>query len=501
MAAFDSLSPGVQRVLERAAALAAAAAREVVPHDLLIALVHDEGHATDLLLLTGVAREDDATLDRECLLQPFDEPAAADWKLTSVVSHAKRITPRGEEATTLHLLAALIESSDALADALREFELDVDRVLAQRSGEEGTPREPLAAGVRIAPHVPAVDDLSGVYRTLDAAANRAREGLRVLEDHARFHLNDAVLSQRLKLLRHELAQLVARWLGDRPLRHRDTPGDVGTSIHTAHESRRQSDRDIVRANARRAQEALRTLEEFGKRLDPFVAAQLGQLRYHVYPLEQALLGIADARDRLADVRLCLLATDALAPQGVGPLVRSALAGGCPMVQLREKQIPDSLLLHRARLIREWTREAGALFIVNDRPDLAVLADADGVHIGQDDLGLADARRIVGGDRLVGVSTHSVEQIEAAVLGGADYLGVGPVFSSITKDFSELAGLDFVRAAAEATALPWFAIGGITQDRIAALRAAGADRIAVSAAISQADDPASATRELLAELHR
>ncbi len=153
------------------------------------------------------------------------------------------------------------------------------------------------------------------------------------------------------------------------------------------------------------------------------------------------------------------------------------------------------MLELAQRVRVWTRETGALFVVNDRADLAVAADADGVHVGQDDLPVKEARAIVGPRRLVGVSTHSLEQARQAVLDGADYLGVGPVFASGTKPFDSLAGLDFVREVAAEISLPWFAIGGINADNVAAVIEAGAQRIAVSQAILSAEDPAAAAAKL------
>jgi thiamine-phosphate pyrophosphorylase len=149
----------------------------------------------------------------------------------------------------------------------------------------------------------------------------------------------------------------------------------------------------------------------------------------------------------------------------------------------------------AGFMREWTAESGVLFIMNDRPDIAALVAADGVHVGQDDLAIAEARRIVGGDKIVGVSTHSVEQLQQAVLDGADYLGVGPVFASTTKNFDELAGLQFVRDAASLTTLPWFGIGGIDAGNVRQFREAGGTRIAVSAAICQSGNAMDATRQL------
>jgi thiamine-phosphate pyrophosphorylase len=169
-------------------------------------------------------------------------------------------------------------------------------------------------------------------------------------------------------------------------------------------------------------------------------------------------------------------------------IQEAAAGGARMFQLREKQLGDRALLERAQRVREWTRKAGALFILNDRPDIARLAEADGVHLGQDDLSVKDARRIVGPDALIGVSTHNLEQLRQAILDGASYVGVGPTFPSGTKAFSEYAGRDFVRQAKAETSLPAFVIGGINADTIGQAVAAGARYAAVSQAVCQADDP-------------
>ena len=166
-----------------------------------------------------------------------------------------------------------------------------------------------------------------------------------------------------------------------------------------------------------------------------------------------------------------------------------------LVQLREKSLADRELLVVARRIRDWTRAAEVLFVMNDRPDLAVLSDADGVHVGQDELDVRSVRRLVGPGRLIGVSTHSIEQARQAVLDGADYLGVGPVFPSDTKSFDELAGLEFVRQVAEEISLPWYAIGGITAENIDEVIEAGARRVAVSATICAAEDAASASHHL------
>ncbi len=170
-----------------------------------------------------------------------------------------------------------------------------------------------------------------------------------------------------------------------------------------------------------------------------------------------------------------------------------------IVQMREKGLTDRALCERARQMRHWTRQAGVLFIVNDRPDIARLVEADGVHLGQDDLPVKEARRILGPDALIGVSTHNLDQVRQAILDGASYLGVGPTFPSGTKDFAHFPGLEFVRQTLAETTLPAFVIGGVNLKTIDAATAAGARRVAVSQEIAHADDPRAVASTLLAAL--
>ncbi len=197
------------------------------------------------------------------------------------------------------------------------------------------------------------------------------------------------------------------------------------------------------------------------------------------------------RIRRLERSLLYLVTDT--PAGV----EQALAGGVDVVQLRAKHASDDETVELGREILALTRAAGALFVLNDRPDLAAACDADGVHVGQGDVAVAEARRAVGGDRLVGLSVELPEQL--AAVEGADYLGVGPVFDTPTKTDVATAGLDLVREAARVATLPWFAIGGIDLDTVGEVVAAGARRAAVVRAIRDADDPRAAARALRAAL--
>jgi thiamine-phosphate pyrophosphorylase len=185
--------------------------------------------------------------------------------------------------------------------------------------------------------------------------------------------------------------------------------------------------------------------------------------------------------------------------GAETIVEAALRGSVDVVQLREKTATEAEIVHVGRRLRALCRAADVLFLVNDRPDLALACDADGVHVGQDDVAVAEARRVVGPDRLIGISTHSRDQLDAAVGSGADYASVGPVWETPTKEGRAAVGLELVRYAAGAAALPWFAIGGIDGSNLGEVVAAGASRVAVVRAIRDAGDPEAAARGLRAAL--
>ncbi len=279
---------------------------------------------------------------------------------------------------------------------------------------------------------------------VDANANRAAEALRTLEDHARFLLDDAPLSESLKRLRHQLATAVATLARDRLLAARDTAADVGTELTTATERRRHSHVAVVAAAGGRAGEAIRVLEEAFKTVDPNVAAQIEQIRYRTYTASAAVeLAIAsvDRVHQMAAARIYALIGD-----GNDPIDQAnrAIAAGVDVVQLRLKSVSDRTFLQVAQSFVEVCRRAGVLSIINDRADIAAATAADGVHVGQDELTVAAARRCIGPGQLVGVSTHDVDQVSAARVDGADYIGCGPVFPSGTKQFSDVAGTDFLR---------------------------------------------------------
>ncbi|MDD4890522.1 MAG: thiamine phosphate synthase [Phycisphaerae bacterium] len=343
-------------------------------------------------------------------------------------------------------------------------------------------------------------------RILDANFNRAREGLRVAEEYARFVIEDTRLAGQAKQFRHELADAARRIdpAAGELLGARDTAGDVGAAVHTESESARASAADVATAAAKRVGEALRVLCEYAKVVDAPTAAGMDQLRYRFYDWEKWLSGAADRR-RIARASVYLLLTGRHCPRGDWQsAARAAIAGGADVIQLREKDLDDGELLRRAHWLVEICRAAGVLSVINDRPDIARLSDADGVHVGTTDLPVAAVRRIVKPSQFVGTSTHAVDQLEDAIAAAPDYVALGPMFPTATKPDYAVAGPQYAAAALarlDALGLPHVAVGGITLENVAQLAALGVRRVAVCSAIQSAPDIAAATRAFKAAMAR
>jgi len=342
--------------------------------------------------------------------------------------------------------------------------------------------------------------VSQVLRILDANANRAREALRVMEEAARFILDDASLTQQLKQLRHDLTSALSAVPGLEA--HRDTPGDVGTAIATEREGSRASMVEVAIAAGKRLSEALRAIEEYGKVLAeaaPTLATAMEQLRYRGYDIEQRLqqaLGSGKAQQW----RLCVLISEHLCTHHHWlDVARAAYQAGADCVQLREKELSDRALLQRAQAAADLPNRA--TLIINDRPHIALLSGADGVHLGQDDLPVHNVRQLVGRQLIIGVSTSRLDEAKAALRDGADYCGVGPMFATTTKHKEHIVGPTYLREYLAWNRLPHLAIGGITPDNVHELVAAGVHGIAVSACVCNAKDPGQVVQQLCEAMHR
>ena len=340
-----------------------------------------------------------------------------------------------------------------------------------------------------------------IARILDANLNRAREALRVVEDFARFALDDASVAAAAKDMRSRLRDAAGAFPAEALLAARDTPGDVGTALESPAEGRRADAADVAAAACKRLTEALRTLAEYAKVAAPGGAAgRFESLRYDAYTLERRVGLRLAGGVRFEDVRLYVLLTSRLCGGEPMDVAAAAVEGGADCIQLREKDRPDREVLDLARRLRELTQAADVLLIVNDRPDIAAAAAADGVHLGQDDLPVAAARRVLGARAVVGRSTHNLQQARAADAEGADYIAVGPMFATDTKDAGPVAGVETFRRIAAQITRPLVVIGGITPHNVAALVAAGVRRVAVCSAVIAADDPAAAARSIREYLH-
>jgi thiamine-phosphate pyrophosphorylase len=321
----------------------------------------------------------------------------------------------------------------------------------------------------------------------------------VVEDFTRFVLDDRHLTEQLKTARHDLTAALAEFGSGPLLVARDTVGDVGTTISTDSENRRDDPASVATASFKRVQEALRSLEEYGKLIAPAAAARLEQLRYRLYTLERVVMTTVHNVARLSEARLYVLMDGRESLEAFRALVTSLVEAGVDVLQLRDKQLSDRDLLARAEALRSLTAGTRTRFVMNDRADLARLSGADGVHVGQDELTVAAVRRIVGPEMIVGVSTHSLEQARQAVLDGADYLGVGPVFPSTTKTFPIFPGTELLRSVAAEISLPAFAIGGITLENLPTVLASGIRRVAISGAIINSTVPGESARRFRAAL--
>jgi len=341
------------------------------------------------------------------------------------------------------------------------------------------------------------------YRIIDANFNRAREALRVMEDYCRFALNCGSLSGRAKEMRHQLSGAIARLDAERLLSSRDTPGDIGIGQRIENALGRADLKDTLTAACKRLPEALRVLTETIRPADTAVADQIEQLRYAAYTLEKDIALFADTQARFGKVRLYVIISSP-APDGAGlpvdvfSLANDCIAGGADCLQLRAKDIDDDRYFAIAGEFVKICKDAGVPAIINDRVDIAVASGADGVHLGQNDLPLEQARKIQMTPLILGKSTHSPEQLTAAIAELPTYVSLGPVFATPTKPDTKPVGLDYVKQALpilSGTGIGHVAIGGITADNVDAMLRAGARTIAVSSAVAASPDPTAVCKKL------
>ena len=339
-------------------------------------------------------------------------------------------------------------------------------------------------------------------RILDANCNRIGEGLRFLEDVARFLLNDAAISHRLKEMRHNLVKSLSKF-GAAMLSERDPEADVGFGNQL---NQRQDLPSLVIANAKRAEEALRVVEELAKLPDlntTLHSKDFEQARFNLYTLEKELLSRLMRRQKRQQLTglYVIIDTQALGQKDMIDAAGKAISGGAKVIQLRDKQHGRGDLLVMAQQLKDLCYKSSALFIVNDYLDIALASGADGIHIGQDDLPLSVVRKELPIDQIVGISTTTLAEAQKAEAEGADYIAVGSIFSSPTKVNATVVGLEHLCQVRNAVSIPIVAIGGINKENIGEVMATGADSAAVISAVLTQKDIKSATSQLVKEIEK
>ena len=320
--------------------------------------------------------------------------------------------------------------------------------------------------------------MNNLYRIVDANFNRTREGLRVLEELARFSNRNPVLTKNLRGLRHQISVLTERSF-PRPklLANRCSETDPGRNFRP---EKRTGKKDLVLANSLRITESLRVLEEMVMLLKPEATASFQDLRFSFYDLEKGLSVLY--RKKLPDYPVYVVIDPALIPGDPLAFVKPLLEAGAKIFQLRAKMMPDRLFLKLAQKLRLETKKFDACFIVNDRPDIAALSDADGLHLGQEDFPVIRARQICP-DVLIGVSVRSVRESEKAMAEHVDYIAVGSVFPTTSKEDATVVGLKTLAEVKKTIGRqPLVAIGGITPENSGKVFKSGADYVATISAL-------------------
>ncbi len=342
------------------------------------------------------------------------------------------------------------------------------------------------------------------WRIIDANLNRIGEGIRVLEDIARLLLNDVTLTEKLKTMRHELVRQDLSF-NQQLLQSRNSDNDVGSTLEVTGEEKEKDLPSIMIANSRRVQEALRTLEEVAKTpefISKLDSGKFQKARFDLYAIEQELLSRIMRKDKLKCLSGLYVILDTQALQGRNHLevAGQVIKGGASVIQLRDKMQSRHKLLPLARELKKLCSENGVLFIVNDYLDLVLAADTDGLHLGQDDLPVSEARRLLPIDKIIGCSTTSVDQAEKAQMEGADYVAVGAIYPTSSKTSTttpaKVVGLEMMREIRKAVSIPIVAIRGINTNNISDVKNAGADAVAVISAVLGAESPEKATRQLV-----
>ena len=334
-----------------------------------------------------------------------------------------------------------------------------------------------------------------ILQIIDANLDRAREGLRVLEDWARFGLGQENIVIKLKNYR----QILGKNHLDFYKQSRNRINDPSKGLSHIEQRKRQSPKKIISSNSARVQEALRVIEEFSRGHNQNLSQIASEIRYEIYTLEIELLNFNSRQKALKIISENHLYVITDKSENLLKIIEEILIGGVKIIQYRFKEGNDKKHLNEAILINNLCKKYNSLFIINDRIDIALASNADGVHLGQDDLDVKAARQILGNSKIIGKTASDEKDISDALIDGCDYIGIGPVFKSLTKKDKKPLGIEKIMSLTKELKIPWFAIGGINKDNIKSLKKFGIRKVALVSEIMHSQDPKREAIIILKEL--
>ena len=344
------------------------------------------------------------------------------------------------------------------------------------------------------PHRINAEDLR-VFQIIDANLDRAREGLRVLEDWARFGLGGNDFVAKIKNYR----QILGKNHLEVYKQSRNYIEDQFKGLTHQEQNNRKNPEQIICSNAGRVQEALRVVEEFSRLHNHKLSKIASEIRYEIYSLEIDLLNLSNRKssEEILKENDLYVITDQ--KENLLKIIEDILISGVKIIQHRFKKGTDKDNLEEAIQIKNLCKKYNSLFIINDRVDIALASDADGIHLGQDDLDLKTARKLLGYSKVIGISANNEIDISTALKNGCNYIGIGPIFETVTKKDKKPLGIEKIKTLTKDLNIPWFAIGGVTKNNISFLKSNGFKKVALVSQIMNSEDPKEDAIMILKEL--
>ena len=334
-----------------------------------------------------------------------------------------------------------------------------------------------------------------IFQIIDANLDRAREGLRVLEDWSRFGLGKEEYVTRIKNFRQILGKNHLKIYKS----SRNNIEDRCKGLAHSEQINRKTAEQIVSSNSARVQEALRVIEEFCRDHNNSLSLLASEIRYEIYTIEIELLNLTQRKNSEAIINKNHLYVITDQSDDLLKKIENILIAGVKIIQYRFKNGSDKDHLEKAIQLKKLCKRYNSLFIVNDRVDIALASDADGIHLGQDDLDLEIARKLLGHSKIIGISANNEIDISNAINKGCDYIGIGPVFKTSTKKDKEPLGIEMIKILTKDLKTPWFAIGGINKENISSLRKNGFKKVALVSQLMNSEDPKEDAIIILKEL--